>query len=84
MFLTELSMYIDFLRKEVEKPVAVSGRKTEYFEEFRTNLLSGIAYYQNMFNTARKEAFDQFGLMIREELQKMEMMIAGIAVGQSV
>lgn len=83
MFLTELNMYIDFLRKEIKKPAAVSGRKPEYFEEFRTNLLSGIAYYQQMFNNARKEAFDQLSQMIREELRSMEAVISGIAVGQS-
>jgi hypothetical protein len=49
MFIQELKIYIEHLRKEVEKMSGgLSERTPKYFSEFKENLLSGIAYYHQL------------------------------------
>ncbi len=50
MFIKELRMYIDYLRKDIEKSAdALNEHKAKYFTEFRDNLLEGINYYRGLF-----------------------------------
>ncbi len=50
MFIKELRMYIDYLRKDIEKSLGdLNVSNTKYFTEFKNNLLDGILYYQNLF-----------------------------------
>jgi len=47
MFIRELSLYIEHLKKEVEKfSKGLLDQKPKYFVEFKENLLGGIRYYQ--------------------------------------
>lgn len=47
MFIRELKLYIDHLRKELESfSKGVLDRKPSYFSEFKENLLGGIKYYR--------------------------------------
>ena len=67
MFLKELSLYVDYLRKTVkENPVPWSGKQTEYFREFRDNLLSGIQYYRELVRTTVSKLTDSPGPMLAE------------------
>jgi len=51
MFITELSMYIDYLKKEVKKCISTpDAKQVKYFAEFRQNLAEGIEYYRNLFS----------------------------------
>ena len=48
MFIRELSLYLDYLGKELEKySLDLSSRAPKYFREFKENLLSGIDYYRS-------------------------------------
>ena len=61
MFIRELMLYLDYLRKEVEKWVLnLSTRVPEYFSEFTKNLFSGIEYYRHFAKRLRKEEQERF------------------------
>ncbi len=48
MFIRELAIYVDNLRKEMEEySLDLSNRAPKYFREFKENLLSGIEYYRS-------------------------------------
>jgi hypothetical protein len=50
MFIKELHMYIDYLRKDIEKcGDALTEQKSKYFTEFKNNLLDGIQYYKGLY-----------------------------------
>ena len=47
MFLRELALYIEFLRKELGKQgLGLASSPPAYFREFADNLLEGVAYYR--------------------------------------
>jgi hypothetical protein len=47
LFVKELSLYVDYLKKEVEKSVeSMTTKQERYLKTFRDNLLNGVAYYQ--------------------------------------
>jgi len=48
MFIRELTLYVEHLRKEFEKySLDLSTRAPKYFREFKENLLCGIEYYRS-------------------------------------
>ncbi|GAI32794.1 unnamed protein product, partial [marine sediment metagenome] len=49
MFINELNLYVDYLKKDVERhATALSDKKAKYFAKFRANLLEGINYYKKL------------------------------------
>ncbi len=46
MFVTELKLYIDFLKKEIERSYAPSPRDFKNWKKFSQNLLDGIEHYR--------------------------------------
>ncbi|MBI3314664.1 MAG: hypothetical protein HYZ86_01805 [Candidatus Omnitrophica bacterium] len=59
MFIKELRMYIDYLRKDIEKSLEnLNGQKARYFTEFKDNLLEGIAYYRGLFPQMVEESLE--------------------------
>lgn len=70
MFINELKMYVDFLKKGMQESFSENEKK---WNTFRKNLLEGIDYYQNLFkNTSffQKEIKD-----IEQELQKYKLLL---------
>ncbi len=56
MFARELKIYIDNLRKEIEKySLELSVRTPKYFHEVKNNLLDAIVYYRNLATEFTKE-----------------------------
>jgi hypothetical protein len=50
MFIKELNIYIDFLRKKVEETrVEMTSKKKRFLKTFVNNLTEGIEYYQDLF-----------------------------------
>jgi hypothetical protein len=50
LFVNELNLYVDYLKKQVAEAASVINEKQiKYFEKFRTNLLKGIEYYKMFF-----------------------------------
>ncbi|MGG7665434.1 hypothetical protein [Dyadobacter sp. BHUBP1] len=49
MFINELNLYVDYLKKDVERhAAALNDKKAKYFSKFRANLLEGINYYKKL------------------------------------
>lgn len=50
MFIKELAMYVDFLKKKADEiSKSMTDKQIEYFITFRDNLLKGIEYYRSLF-----------------------------------
>lgn len=49
MFINELNLYVDYLKKDIERHTAtLNDKKAKYFSKFRANLLEGINYYKKL------------------------------------
>lgn len=49
MFVNELNLYVDYLKKDIERhATALNDKKAKYFTKFRANLLEGINYYKQL------------------------------------
>lgn len=52
LFVKELKMYVDYLKKEIETVSAeINAAQIKKWNSFKTNLLEGIEYYQNLLNS---------------------------------
>jgi len=59
MFIKELGMYVDYLKKEVTKPLGIANeQKIKYFTEFKNNMLEGIEYYRKLFPKMMEETLE--------------------------
>ena len=79
LFVSELSLYIDYLRNEVEKSTCdISSRTEAYLADFKDNLIAGIDYYLSSAekfiedSTAR---FVQDVIALREELERIPIAV---------
>jgi hypothetical protein len=59
MFIKELGMYLDYLKKDINKSLGVMNeQKVKYFMEFKNNLLDGIEYYRKLFPQMTEESIE--------------------------
>jgi len=79
LFVSELSLYIDYFRNEVEKSTLdISSRTEVYLADFKDNLIAGIDYYLSSAekfiedSTAR---FVQDVITLREELERIPIAV---------
>ncbi|WP_261512234.1 hypothetical protein [Chryseobacterium paludis] len=81
MFINELKMYVDHLKKEIaDSSVVTTHSQTKKWNSFKKNILDGITYYEDLFSTSiffrdKKEA-------IPLQLQKYKMMVSEIEIPQ--
>ena len=77
MFIRELTLYLEHLRKEFEKySLDLSSRAPKYFREFKENLLSGIEYYRSRaehFIDEKRNHFLDDLRSLRENLERMTL-----------
>ena len=77
MFIRELAIYVDYLRKEFEKySLDLSSRAPKYFREFKENLLCGIEYYSSRaehFIDEKRNRFLDDLRPLREALKRMTL-----------
>jgi hypothetical protein len=75
MFIKELSLYVDHLRSEIQKASeGLIDRTSKNFQDFKSNLLSAIEYYQNLaeqFSAEQKEKFLSDLDTLFEEIEKV-------------
>ena len=56
IFINELALYADYLKKEIQKQVPpFSVKQNKHFISFKENLLSGIQYYKNLIFDLKPE-----------------------------
>ncbi len=61
MFLGELRLYLDYLRKELGRHAQeLSSRPPKYFAEFKANLLNGIEYYRQLSTRLATRSQERF------------------------
>ena len=61
MFIKELTLYMDYLRNEVEKSSkGIISHTEKYLDEFKENLISGIEYYRELSEQFVDEKKKQF------------------------
>ncbi len=73
MFIRDLSLYVDYLRREIEKvSLDLSTRTPKYFREFKENLLSGIEYYRGLADKFVEEKQKRFLDDLRELSEAVE------------
>ncbi|MFC1528421.1 hypothetical protein ACFL5B_00780 [Candidatus Latescibacterota bacterium] len=81
MFTKEAMIYVDYLRKEVEKySLGLSVHKEIYLREFKENLLSGIMYYSRL----AEQFFEEKKAHFLEDLENLRKEIECIALIQTV
>lgn len=72
MFVAELRLYIDFLKKEIERATSPTPRDFKSWGKFSDNLLDGIAHYGDLVSNYVIGNRFQFGMDLEEA--KMEIM----------
>ncbi|WP_298221566.1 hypothetical protein [Flavobacterium sp.] len=50
VFINELKLYVDYLKQDLENVADVTAAQIKKWQLFKTNLLEGVAYYQDLFS----------------------------------
>lgn len=80
IFVNELEMYVDYLRKELVKHAGtIEMSKKRYLNTFHTNLLKGIEYYHTLTGQMKNET-DKYIKEMREELVQIELMLKQFSI----
>ena len=75
IFIKELNIYIDYLKKKLDETKAsISKKEEKYFITFTTNLKEGIAYYKNLFKEL-KNTFEDVKENAMFKLDKSEKIL---------
>lgn len=52
MFINELKLYVDYLKKQIKETASsLNEKQLKYYQKFKTNLLTGIAFYKKMLSS---------------------------------
>ncbi len=61
MFIRELSLYVDYLRKELDNfPVGLASNSASFLQGMRENLFKGIEYYQTLSSQFVEDSREKF------------------------
>ena len=72
MFINELWLYVDYLKKELNKTsVSFTAKEHKYFSEFKANMMHGVAYYKLLIPKVFEEE-ERCRERMREDLLKLE------------
>ena len=78
MFLQELSLYVDYLRREIDKcRLGLSASTADYFREFTDNLHDGIDHYRSLAGQISLKLREQFTGYLEELRQNLEEVAQG-------
>ncbi len=79
VFVKELRMYVEYLRKEIsEYTNEISAGQIKKWNSFKNNLLEGIAYYQNLFDTT--EFFKNERTKIQNQIEQYQLELSEIEI----
>ena len=78
MFITELMLYIEYLRNEARKvSLKLSPRSPGYFDNFRENLMAGIDYYHRLaceFIEEQRGRFLEDLQTLRDQVERLPLL----------
>lgn len=81
MFINELKMYVDYLRKEItDSSVQITHSQTRKWNTFRKNLLEGIDYYHDLFTNS--SYFRNELSVINLQLEEYKLQLMAIEIPQ--
>lgn len=71
IFVNELQLYFDYLKKELEDQFnVINDKKISYFQTFKSNLLKGIDYYEELVPKI-KQNNSEFKLNVMKQLNEL-------------
>ncbi len=80
MFISELRLYTDYLKREIKKKIdSFTAKEQKHFTEFKANMLDGIAYYKSLVPALSDEAV-QYREQMRGELLKLEQELLDVII----
>ncbi|MCD6010716.1 MAG: hypothetical protein K0Q79_578 [Flavipsychrobacter sp.] len=80
MFVNEAQLYIDYLKKQVEKNVhSMNLKQNKYLNSFKDNLLKGIDYYKALLPHLKKETGAHISAMLYQ-LEGQKMILAKVSI----
>ena len=84
MFIKELMLYVQYLAREIaEVREAMTTKQHRYIETFRSNLLSGIRYYEELLPVIQQQAQGQVH-RLRAELEHFAAEVRGMTAPEPV
>ena len=84
MFINELHLYIDYLKKDLNNHLKdLSEKKQKYLLKFKEQLHHGIEYYKNLIPQINNQTAPYLEKMIRQ-LQEAESTLHLIKIGETV
>lgn len=82
MFINELNLYMDYLRKDIETNLqTLTDKKLKYFTKFKEQLQNGIQYYKELIPGITNQT-EAYRLKMMEELQEIEARLAGLIIAE--
>ena len=79
LFLRELSLYIDYLKREVEKfTVGLTANGPKYYREFKENLAVSMEYYKDLARQFVEEKRQDFLDELKEQREALEKVLASM------
>jgi len=79
VFVKELRMYVEYLRNEIsEYTNELSAGQIKKWNSFKNNLLEGIAYYQNLFDST--EFFKNERTKIQNQIEQYQLELSEIEI----
>ncbi len=78
MFMIELDMYIDYLEREINEALPhANAQKIKYFNEFKTSLIEGVAYYEQLIPQLTDET-PEYRKRMASDLEKCRGKLQGM------
>ena len=84
MFVNEIKLYIEYLRKDAEISIrGITVKKTKQLEKFKEELITGINYYTDLLPDlmTMSEAIDS---SIQDELTRLKMLVDQIRIPEAL
>jgi hypothetical protein len=77
MFINELNLYVDYLKKDIETHLNdLSDKKAKYFAKFKDQLLEGIEYYKGLIPVINNQAdayMEKMYIQLAEAEQRLKL-----------
>ncbi|HRR08748.1 MAG TPA: hypothetical protein PLO56_08660 [Rhodothermales bacterium] len=84
MFINELELYVEHFQRELEASLdELNTKKIRYFNTFKNNLFSGIAYYRDTL-AAHLPDSEEVKQSFRTALRQFEQQLESITIGEPV
>ena len=85
MFISELMIYIDYLRRELQKASeGLLDRTTKWFLDFKQNLITGIEYYRCLAEQFSLEQRERFLQELDTLFKELDNILPGTAAATSI